>query len=104
MGAILVTDEVARTIQAGDHGTDVRRRSAPRACGSITSCSALADPMLLAYVRETGAWFGEQLQGIADRTGRVRAIRGTGLMWGMDVHEPAAGNHRARILARAARW
>jgi acetylornithine/succinyldiaminopimelate/putrescine aminotransferase len=50
----------------------------------------LADPMLLQHVRETGAWFGTQLQGIAERTGKVRAIRGTGFMWGMDVHEPAA--------------
>jgi acetylornithine/succinyldiaminopimelate/putrescine aminotransferase len=56
----------------------------------------LSDPTLLQHVRETGAWFGEQLQGIADRTGQVRAIRGTGLMWGMDVHEPAAA-----IIGRA---
>ena len=95
MGAILVTDEVARTIQPGDHGTTFGG-------GPLLAHVAhhvvqrLADPALLAHVRETGAWFGEQLQGIADRTGRVRAIRGTGLMWGMDVHEPAAA-----IIARA---
>ena len=47
-------------------------------------------------MREPGAWFGEQLQGIADRTGQVRAIRGKGPMWGMDVHEPAAA-----IIGRA---
>ena len=51
---------------------------------------------MLQHVRETGAWFGEQLQGIADRTGQVRAIRGKGLMWGMDVHEPASA-----IIGRA---
>ena len=58
------------------------------------SCSGY--PALLRHVRETGAWFGEQLQGIADRTGQVRAIRGKGLMWGMDVHEQAAA-----IIGRA---
>ncbi len=95
MGAILVTDDVARTIQPGDHGTTFGG-------GPLLAHVAhhvvqrLAEPALLAHVRETGAWFGEQLQGIADRTGRVRAIRGTGLMWGMDVHEPAAA-----IIARA---
>lgn len=41
-------------------------------------------------------WFGEQLQGIANRTGVTRGIRGTGLMWGMDLHEPASA-----VIARA---
>ncbi|BAH37201.1 MAG TPA: aspartate aminotransferase family protein [Gemmatimonas aurantiaca] len=95
MGAILVNDTVARVMQPGDHGTTFGG-------GPLLAHVAhhvvqrLADPALLQHVRETGAWFGEQLQAIADRTGAVRAIRGTGLMWGMDVHEPAAA-----IIARA---
>ncbi|MEQ1690470.1 MAG: acetylornithine/succinylornithine family transaminase [Gemmatimonas sp.] len=95
MGAILVTDEIARTIQPGDHGTTFGG-------GPLLAHVAhhvvqrLADPALLAHVRETGEWLGEQLQAMADRTGRVRAIRGKGLMWGMDVHEPAAA-----IISRA---
>ena len=95
IGAILVNDAVARTMQPGDHGTTFGG-------GPLLAHVAhhvvqrLADPALLQHVRETGAWFGEQLQGIADRTGQVRAIRGTGLMWGMDVHEPAAA-----IIGRA---
>ena len=95
MGAILVTDAVASTIQAGDHGTTFGG-------GPLLAHVAhhvvqrLADPAMLAHVRETGIWFGEQLRGIAERTGRVRDIRGTGLMWGMDVHEPAAA-----VIARA---
>jgi acetylornithine/succinyldiaminopimelate/putrescine aminotransferase len=51
----------------------------------------LSDPALLAHVREVGGWFGEQLRGIAARTGKVREVRGTGLMWGMDTHAPASG-------------
>lgn len=95
IGAILVTDEVARVMQPGDHGTTFGG-------GPLLAHVAhhvvqrLSDPALLAHVRETGTWFGQQLQGIADRTGAVRAIRGTGLMWGMDVHEPAAA-----IIGRA---
>lgn len=95
MGAILVTADVARAIQPGDHGTTFGG-------GPLLAHVAhhvvqrLADPAMLAHVRETGAWFGEQLQGIAERTGRVRDIRGQGLMWGMDVHEPAAA-----VIARA---
>ncbi len=95
IGAILVTDQIARVMQPGDHGTTFGG-------GPLLAYVAhhvvqrLSDPALLAHVRETGAWFGQQLQGIADRTGAVRAIRGTGLMWGMDVHEPAAA-----IIGRA---
>ena len=98
MGAILVTDNVARTIHAGDHGTTFGG-------GPLLAHVAhhvvqrLADPALLAHVRETGAWLGEQLQSIADRTGKVRAIRGRGLMWGMDVHE-MAGSIISRAFAR----
>jgi predicted acetylornithine/succinylornithine family transaminase len=89
MGAILVTDDVASAIQPGDHGTTFGG-------GPLLAHVAnhvvqrIAEPSMLTHVRETGAWFGEQLQAIADRTGRIRAIRGTGLMWGVDVHESAA--------------
>ncbi|MFN5581226.1 aspartate aminotransferase family protein [Gemmatimonas sp.] len=95
IGAILVTDDVARVMQPGDHGTTFGG-------GPLLAHVAhhvvqrLSEPALLQHVRETGAWFGEQLQGIADRTGAVRGIRGKGLMWGMDVHEPAAA-----IIGRA---
>jgi len=50
----------------------------------------LADPALLAAVKENGVWLGEQLGDIARRTGKVRAVRGLGYMWGIDVVEPAA--------------
>lgn len=95
IGAILVNDKVARVMQPGDHGTTFGG-------GPLLANVAhhvvqrLSHPALLQHVREVGAWFGEQLQGIADRTGAVRAIRGKGLMWGMDVHEPAAA-----IIGRA---
>ncbi len=95
MGAILVTDTVARVMQPGDHGTTFGG-------GPLLAHVAhhvvqrLSDPKLLQHVRETGAWFGEQLKAIGERTGAVRQVRGTGLMWGMDVHEPAAA-----IIGRA---
>lgn len=89
MGAILTSAEVAAAMQPGDHGTTFGG-------GPFVAHVAqhvverLADPALLAHVRETGAWFGEQLRAMGARTGTVRAVRGTGFMWGMDVHEPAA--------------
>lgn len=95
MGAILVSDQVARVMQPGDHGTTFGG-------GPLLAHVAhhvvqrLSEPALLQHVRETGAWFGEQLKVIAARTGAIRQVRGTGLMWGMDTHEPAAA-----IIGRA---
>jgi acetylornithine/N-succinyldiaminopimelate aminotransferase len=113
MGAVLVSEEIAAAIQPGDHGTTFGG-------GPLVSAVAahvlerLSDPALLESVRENGAWLGEQLDTIARRSGKVRAIRGTGFIWGLDVLEPAgdivkrgwdegiltltAGEHTLRIL------
>jgi acetylornithine/succinyldiaminopimelate/putrescine aminotransferase len=50
----------------------------------------LSDPVLLADVARNGAWFGAQLSELARRTGRIRAVRGLGYMWGIDVMGTAA--------------
>jgi len=113
MGAVLVSEEIAAAIQPGDHGTTFGG-------GPLVSAVAahvferLSDPVLLESVRENGAWLGEQLDAIARRSGRVRAIRGLGFIWGLDVVESAgdivkrgwdeglllltAGEHTLRIL------
>jgi len=84
MGAILVTDEVAQTIKPGDHGTTFG--GGPFVASvALHVFNRISDPTLLASVRENGAWLGRQLEEIARRTGRVRAIRGIGYMWGIDI-------------------
>src|SRR5262249_40976291 len=45
----------------------------------------ISDSGFLQRVRDNGAWFGQQLREIAARTGRIRAARGLGYMWGIDV-------------------
>jgi predicted acetylornithine/succinylornithine family transaminase len=89
MGAVLVSADVAAAMQYGDHGTTFGG-------GPFIATVAqhvverLADPSLLAHVRDAGKWFGDRLRELANRNGRVRAIRGVGFMWGLDVVEPAA--------------
>jgi acetylornithine/N-succinyldiaminopimelate aminotransferase len=88
MGAVLLDGAIASVMNAGDHGTTFGG-------GPLVASVALhvlervADPSLLEHVRSAGAWFGDQLRDIGARTGGVRAIRGMGFMWGMDVSEPA---------------
>jgi acetylornithine/N-succinyldiaminopimelate aminotransferase len=95
MGAILVTDEIAATIQPGDHGStfgggpfvaSVARHVLER----------VSDAALLESVRTNGHWLGASLREMANTTARIRDVRGVGFIWGIDVHEPAAD-----VIARA---
>lgn len=113
MGAVLMTDEIASTIQPGDHGTTFGGGPLVAEVAAHV-LERVSDPALLSMVRENGAWLSDQLDGIAGRSGRVRAVRGIGYLWGMDVVEPAgeivkrgweeglliltAGEHTLRLL------
>ena len=95
MGAVLVNEAIAAAIQPGDHGTTFG--GGPLVANvALHVCERLGDPALLAHVREQGAWLGDALRAMGARTGKVRAVRGAGLMWGVDTHEPAG-----QIVARA---
>ncbi len=113
MGAILATEAIAQTLQPGDHGTTFGG-------GPFVSSVALhvfdrlSDPGLLASVSTNGAWLGEALQQLAAASPKIRAVRGIGYMWGIDVVDPAkdivaraldlgllicsAGDHTLRLL------
>jgi predicted acetylornithine/succinylornithine family transaminase len=89
MGAILMTDEIAAAVKPGDHGTTFG--GGPFVASvAMHVLERLSDPALLAHVTETGAWMGRELNEIARRTGRIRQVRGMGLMWGIDVMGTAA--------------
>jgi acetylornithine/N-succinyldiaminopimelate aminotransferase len=113
MGAVLVSEEIGAAIKPGDHGTTFGGGPLVAAVAAHV-LDRLSDPSLLEGVRENGAWLGQQLDAIARRSGKVRAIRGTGFIWGLDVVESAndivkrgweegllvltAGEHTLRIL------
>ena len=113
MGAVLLTHAVADALKPGEHGTTFG--GGPLVTHvALHVCQRLADPALLARVREDGAWFGARLAALKDTHASVRAVRGVGYMWGVDVTEPAsaiierarakglliisAGDHTLRIL------
>ena len=89
MGAVLMTEPIAAAMQYGDHGTTFG--GGPFVASvALHVLGRLADPALLEHVRETGAWFGRELNEIAHRTSRIRQVRGAGFMWGIDVMGTAA--------------
>lgn len=113
MGAVLVSEDIAATIKPGDHGTTFGGGPLVAAVAAHV-LDRLSDPSLLQAVRENGAWLGEELSALARRSGKVRAIRGTGFIWGLDVVDSAndivkrgwdegllaltAGEHTLRLL------
>jgi acetylornithine/N-succinyldiaminopimelate aminotransferase len=113
MGAVLMTSEIADTIQAGDHGTTFGGGPFVAAVAQHV-VERLGDPAMLASVRALGSWMQSALAAMAAREPAVRAVRGVGLMWGIDVATPAgevvtrareagllvctAGEHTVRLL------
>jgi acetylornithine/N-succinyldiaminopimelate aminotransferase len=113
MGAILVTKEIADVMQPGDHGTTFGG-------GPFLSHVALhvldrvSDPAMLAHVKSNGAAIKKTLTRMSGGSRKIRAVRGLGYMWGIDVVEPAkdivarcldagllivsAGEHTLRLL------
>jgi acetylornithine/succinyldiaminopimelate/putrescine aminotransferase len=95
MGAVLLSAELAAAVRPGDHATTFG--GGPFVASvALHVLERIADPSLLAAVRDNGAWLGAELADLAARSGRGRAVRGIGYMWGMDVIEPAAA-----VVARA---
>jgi predicted acetylornithine/succinylornithine family transaminase len=86
MGATLMTERVASTIQPGDHATTFGG-------GPLVASVALAvftrvsDPALLENVRARATQIQETVTGWASP--KVTAVRGAGLMWGIELNEPA---------------
>ncbi len=89
MGAVLVSDRVAAALAPGDHATTFGGGPLV-ATVALEVLRTIADPDFLAEVRAKGAWLGERLARLAAQARRVRAVRGRGLMWGIELAEPAA--------------
>lgn len=113
MGAILVNQEIAGTIKPGDHGTTFGGGPLVAAVANHV-VRRIAEPAFLQTIRENSEWMSERLSSLARKSDRVRAVRGMGYMWGVDVVDLAtevvqrgwdegllvitAGDHTLRLL------
>ena len=88
MGATLLTERVAAAVQPGDHATTFGG-------GPLVASVALeflrrvANPDFLGTVQRTGAVLGDALREL-QKQAAVTAVRGVGLMWGLELAVPAA--------------
>ncbi len=79
LGAILCTEEAARAIHAGMHGTTFG--GGPLACAvAIAVIDAIENEDLLNHATEVGDYFQAQLRELAKKHDCIRDVRGKGLM------------------------
>jgi acetylornithine/N-succinyldiaminopimelate aminotransferase len=94
IGAALFSQEVADAARPGDHGSTYG--------GNLLACRAalvfldeLTTGGLLQHVAQVGSYLESGLRDLAARHGSVKAVRGEGLIWGLELDTPAAGVVRA---------
>src|SRR3989454_10289729 len=88
MGAVLLTDGIAAALKPGDHATTFG--GGPLVARvALAVVRTIAEPGFLAAVRELGGWLDASLAGVAARRRRGAEVRGRGLMWGIELTEPA---------------
>jgi acetylornithine aminotransferase/acetylornithine/N-succinyldiaminopimelate aminotransferase len=84
MGAMVCTEEAARAITPGMHGTTFG--GGPLACAvAIAVIDTMQQQNTLANVANVGGYFKEQLQELAAKHSAIVDVRGEGLMLGMEL-------------------
>jgi len=89
MGAVLLRDRVAQVIQPGDHATTFGGGPLV-AAAALAVCRKIGEPSFLAEVRRKGELLAERLGALALRRDSVTAVRGAGLIWGVQLSSAAA--------------
>jgi acetylornithine aminotransferase/acetylornithine/N-succinyldiaminopimelate aminotransferase len=89
IGAALISDEVAKTISYGDHGSTYG--------GNLLACRAalcflneLTDGGVLENVRRVGRFFDERLHALQAKHTFIKDVRGVGLIWGLELSRDAS--------------
>lgn len=87
ISALVTRDEIATALQIGDHGSTFGGNPVAAAGGEVL-LAALANPKFLEQVRATGAHLEVRLKELAAAfPQKIKAVRGVGLMWGLEVKE-----------------
>ncbi|WP_109484731.1 aspartate aminotransferase family protein [Occallatibacter savannae] len=84
LGAILCTEDAARAIHAGMHGTTFG--GGPLACAvAIAVIYEIESKGLLSHVTEVGDYFQSELRKLANKHDCIKDVRGKGLMLAVDL-------------------
>jgi acetylornithine/succinyldiaminopimelate/putrescine aminotransferase len=97
MGAILLTQTVADTLEVGDHGSTFA--AGPLVCSAARAVfNQINQAEFLAEVKAKGEYLEAKLRTVVAQSPLLSGVRGKGLMWGLLSEIPAA-----EIVAEARR-
>jgi acetylornithine aminotransferase/acetylornithine/N-succinyldiaminopimelate aminotransferase len=86
LGAMLCTNEVASAMEPGLHGTTFG--GGPLACAvALAVIADIEERKLLEHVNATGNYFKRRLEALATKYGCIVAVRGIGLMLGIELND-----------------
>ena len=89
LGAVITRDEIALSINAGDHGTTFGGN--PVACAlGVATLSTIADRTFLREVREKGKYLVEKLNALTTRFPSIIQVLGSGLLIGVRMDSDPA--------------
>lgn len=88
MGACLATEEVARSFSPGSHGSTFGG-SPLASAAALATLDMLLDQGVLAEVSAKGAYLMEALRRLQAQHRMIKAVRGQGLMIGVELNSPA---------------
>lgn len=95
MGAVLLTGRVASAVKPGDHATTFGGGPLV-ASAALAACRKIGHPAFLAEVRRRSHLLTNLLGALALRREEVKAVRGAGMIWGVELSNPAG-----EVVARA---
>jgi acetylornithine/N-succinyldiaminopimelate aminotransferase len=88
VGAIATTEEIAKALVPGDHGTTFGGN--PLACTAVAATlSEFARKKIPSHVTETGEYLKQRLNEVAAEKEIAKEVRGMGLMCGLELTKPA---------------
>ena len=99
LGATLCTEEVARAIHPGMHGTTFG--GGPLACAvAIAVVDTIELEGLLDHATEVGDYFQQQLRGLAKKHDAIVDVRGKGLMVAAELDSADLGKHTVQEMLK----
>ncbi|MBI4396226.1 MAG: aminotransferase class III-fold pyridoxal phosphate-dependent enzyme, partial [Elusimicrobia bacterium] len=88
IGATLAKDAVADLFQPGDHGSTFS--GGPVVCRAALAVLKTLSPDRLRRIARTSRIFEEELERWGRELSPIRAVRGVGFMWGIELDRPGA--------------
>ncbi len=99
IGAVCARQFVADAFSPGDHGTTFGGNPLATCAGNAV-LDIFEEEKIVENAEKVGAYFKEKLIEVANETGKIKEVRGFGLMLGAELIEPIAKDVQAKLFEK----